>query len=45
MKKEYVVPAVEDLGSLREETQSIFGIKIPGIDDGGGGSGGGSTLS
>ena len=47
MKKEYVVPAVEDLGSLRDETQAL-GIHIPGLLDdsgGGGGGGGGSTFS
>lgn len=44
VKKEYVVPALEDLGSVRDETQSIsiLGIRL---DDGGGGGGGGSTFS
>jgi hypothetical protein len=44
MKKEYVVPAVEDLGSLRDETQgNVLGIIR--VDDGGTSSGGGSTFS
>jgi hypothetical protein len=44
VKKEYVVPAVEDLGSLRDETQAVV-LGIIHLDDGGGSGGGGSTFS
>jgi hypothetical protein len=42
VKKEYVAPELEDLGSLHEMTEalSILGIKLDGGDGGGGGGGG-----
>jgi hypothetical protein len=36
MKKEYVEPAIEDLGSLHEQTQGLLGDLLGGILGGGG---------
>jgi hypothetical protein len=45
MKKEYVAPEVEDLGSLQELTQGLSILGIVHLDGDGPGGGGGHSFS